>query len=147
MYLVEAFNANSINAVEQNKSTLIKYSGEGLQKLTEVKAFENDNSLVAACRKMLEFYKMETEKKVQPIMDYLMKKEEFDKIRRSFESKSEQERTAADIDAYNKIVNDMNHSGSSFNQVNRELNTTRSALTENWNSVVSKFLDTHTPTK
>ena len=147
MYLVEAFNANSINAVEQNKSTLVKYSGEGLQKLTEVKAFENDYSLVAACRKMLEFYKMETEKKVQPIMDYLMKKEEFDKIKRAFESKSEQERTAADIDAYNKIVNDMNNSGSSFNRVNQELNSMRSTLTENWNSVVSKFLDTHTPTK
>ena len=143
--MVEAFNANSINAVEQNKSTLVKYSGEGLQKLTEVKAFENDHSLVAACRKMLEFYKMETENKVQPIMDYLMKKEEFDKIKRSFESKSEQERSAADIDAYNKIVNDMNNSGSSFNKVNQELNTMRSALTENWNNVVGKFLDTHTP--
>src|SRR5260221_2620059 len=145
MYLVEAFNANSINAVEQNKSTLMKYSAEGLQKLSDVKAFENDYSLVAGCRKMLEFYKMEVDKKVQPIMDYLMKKEEFDKIKRSFDSKSEQQHTAADIEAYNKMVNDMNKEGSSYNRVNQELNATRSSLTDHWNSVVSKFLDTHSP--
>jgi len=145
MYLVDAFNANSINAVEQNKSTLIKYSDAGLQKLTEVKAFEGDYSLVAACRKMLEFYKMEAETKVQPIMDYLMKKEEFDKIKRAFNSKSEQQRTSSDIEAYNKIVNDMNKEGSSYNRVNQELNSMRSSFTDNWNSAVSRFLDTHSP--
>src|SRR5258706_14750258 len=145
MYLVEAFNANSINAVEQNKSTLMKYSAEGLQKLSDVKAFENDYSLVAACRKMLEFYKMEAETKVQPIMDYLMKKEEFDKIKRAFNSKSEQQRTSSDIEAYNKIVNDMNKEGSSYNRVNQELNSMRSSFTDNWNNAVSRFLDTHSP--
>jgi hypothetical protein len=145
MYLVEAFNANSINAVEQNKSTLMKYSEEGLQKLTAVKAFENDYSLVEACRNMLEFYKTEAGKKVQPIMDYLMKKDEFDKIKRAFASKSEQQHTAADIEAYNKIVNDMNKEASTYNRVNQELNAMRSSLTDNWNKVVSRFLDTHSP--
>src|SRR5882762_1794325 len=145
MYLVEAFNTNSINAVEQNKSTLIKYSDSGLQKLTEVKAFEGDYTLVAACRKMLEFYKMEAEQKVQPIMDYLMKKDEFDKIKRTFNSKSEQQRTSSDIEAYNKIVNDMNKEGSSYNRVNQELNSMRSSFTDNWNNAVSRFLDTHSP--
>ncbi len=144
-YLIEAFNANDINAAEQNKSTLARFSTEGLEKLAAVKPYDNDNSVVLSCRKMLEFYKNEAESKVKPVTDYIMKRAEFEKIRQTFEAKSEKERTSADVDNYNRLVNEMNKAGVQFNKANSDLNKTRTDLTNNWNNTVGKFLDTHSP--
>jgi NADH dehydrogenase/NADH:ubiquinone oxidoreductase subunit G len=144
-YVISASNSGDVNGVEQNRSTLLKYTSEGLQRLNSIKPFENDFSLVIHCRKLLEFQKNEAEKKYLPLIDYLVKREEFIKFKKAYDNKSQHEKTSADVDEYNKLVSEMNKLGSMYNRTNDELNQQRSKLVDNWSAAVRKFMDTHVP--
>ena len=144
-YLVNAFNEKNVNTIEQNRSTLAKYADEGVQKLDKVQPFDNDNTLIVACRKLMAFYKMEAVQKTPAIMQFLMKQKEFEKTKKAFEAKDDSDRTSEDVKAYNKMVDDLNKAATASNQVNSELNATRARLSDGWRDAVSRFLDVHTP--
>lgn len=144
-YLTEAANAGDVNAVEQNRNALLKYATEGLQALEDIKAFESDLTLVTACKKVLSFYKEECEQKSQVVSDYLMANENFKKIKKSFDQKPAAKRTDADIDQFNKSVDDINRLGKEYNKANNQLNSERTALLNMWNKTVDTFMDVHMP--
>ena len=144
-YLLRAIGANNINAVEQNRNTLLKYSAEGLSKLDTVKTFAGDGSLLNNCRKMLEFYKLEASTKIPVMTEYLIKRDEFEKIQKAFEAKPQSQRSQADVDKYNKALNDMNQRINKFNQVGEEMNKARARNLDGWNNAVKQFLDNHVP--
>ena len=144
-YTITALNSGDINGIEQNRSTQSNYADEGLEKLKLIQPFERDISIVTACRKMLEFHKVEAETKIAGMTDYLIKKEEFTKFKREYDSKPREKHTQGDVDDYNAFINEMNKLGDNYNKTNEQLNTQRNALLQNWNSAVNKFLDTHIP--
>lgn len=143
-YLLEALKNKDINAIEQNNNTLIKYAEEALVKLDTMKAFRNDRSLVAACKQIQEFYKSEC-KETEALVDFFIKEENFNKIKSSMDAKKASEKTAADIDLYNKAIADLNKAITNFNNLNSRLHNGRSKSLENWNKVSKAFLDKHTP--
>lgn len=145
-YLVKAMSNNDLNAVEQSKNSLLSYATEGLSKLDTTKAFQGDLSLVTACRKVLEFHKMEAEQKIPVITEYLLKNDEFQKIKKAMDAKSDRQRTQADVDKYNEAVSAMNASIVKYSKTVQELNAQRKKLIDNWNSSARKFMDTHMPT-
>jgi hypothetical protein len=147
VYMIEATNSGNINSVEQNKSTMIKYADEGLKKLDTLKPFDRDYSPVIACRKLLEFYKMEANNKIPLITNYFMKKEEFTKYKKAYDAKSTPQKTRQDIENYNTFVSEINKTGTVFNQTNQDMNTQRASLTDNWSTTLKKFLDVHVPVK
>ena len=61
-YLMEAMSKKNLVSLEQNINSLKKFSEDGLEKLKGLKGYQNDASLIAACRNALNFYKMEAGK-------------------------------------------------------------------------------------
>ena len=145
-YLIEAINKKDVSAIEQNKNALLSTANEGLEKLESVADFKGDNTIVTACTEILTFYKDEAENKVSLITDYFIKTENFNTIKTSFDQIKPNNRTQADVDAYNNAVNAMNASVEVYNTTNAELSAGRSKTLDNWNNSTAKFTDKHVPT-
>jgi hypothetical protein len=146
-YMLDAMQRKDINAIEQNRNSLIKYAEEGLAKLEEVKPYNGDGSLITACKQMLQFYKKECSEKIPKISGFYMKQENFDKVKKAFDAKRESERTKADIDQYNNAIKEINTAGTDYNNAVTSLSNERSKLLTNWNNTSQGFLDRHTPKK
>ena len=144
-YLTDAINAGNVNAMEQNRTALLRYADAGLQVLDTMTAFDSDLTLVTAVKKLLLFYKDMTTNKVQPITDFVLLGENMKKMKKTMEATPAARRTQADIDNYNKTVREINQALTVFNKTNNELNRERAALINGWNSAVDKFLDRHIP--
>jgi hypothetical protein len=145
--MLEALKNNDVNGVEQSKNSLSRFSTEGLARLDTMKPFKGDGSLIAACRKVMEFQKEEAESKASYMTDFLMKKEEFEKIRKAFEAKPANRRTQDDINAFNQSIDEYNKAVNTFNKTSEELNTIRGKVIGNWDTTRKKFMDVHVPYK
>jgi hypothetical protein len=142
--VIEALNKDDLNALEQSKASLAKYSAEGLSRLDTIKPFDGDGSLINACRKVLEFQKEEAGK-LGVYSDFLMKKQEFEKAKKAFDIKSDAQRTQKDIDQFNTAVNSFNRTVAEFNKVNEALNSSRERVHTGWEDSRKRFMDRHIP--
>jgi hypothetical protein len=145
--MLEALKKNDINGVEQSKNSLLKFSTEGLDRLDTLDSYKGDGSLITACRKILDFHNDEAENKATYMTDFLMKKDEFDKIRKAFESKPTNNRTQTDIDAFNKSIDGYNRAVNDFNKTSGGLDNTREKVMNNWEVTRKRFMDQHVPYK
>ena len=143
-YLMEAMNNKNIVALEQNKNSLKKFAEDGIEKLKTIKAYNNDPSLINACRQALVFYKLEASQ-TQSATDFFMREENFNKLKKSFESKSASKRTKQEIDEYNNAVKELNDAVKDFNSTNNEINKQRASVLNEWNKTMSKFMDYYMP--
>ncbi len=141
-YMIAALDKKDVNAVEQNKNALLKNSEEGLAKLIDLKGFENDQTLVADCKKLLQFYQKEATEKMPVLVDFMLKNQTFVSAKSKFDSGS---KSKEDTDAYNKAVAAINDAGATYNKTNAELNQTRSKLNTDWDNGVKNFMDKHIP--
>lgn len=144
-YVMDALNRKDINGLEQNRSTLSKFAQEGLQKIDTIKAFKGDGSLLTACRKVVEFHRFEAEKQLTAISDFLLKNDEFEKMKKAFEAKPAAKRQQADIDLYNKAVGEFNSAVQSSNKLLTVMNASRDKVLQNWDSTTKRFLELHIP--
>jgi len=144
-YLTEAFNKKDLNSVEQNREALSRFASEGLKQLDTIRTFNGDGSLLNACRKFLEHCKDEAENLVPAQSAFLVKQGEFDKIRKAFDAKPAAKRTQADIDAYNKSVNEVNEALKLSNKSLEKLNAQRSKAFQGWNNASESFMERHIP--
>lgn len=142
-YLMAAVEKNNITGIEQNKSSLLKYAREGLEKIKTIKPFEGDNNLLNAARVVMSFYEKEVNEKMNTISEFYLTQERFETIKKEFTKKSSPSK--AEVDAYNKAVKDINASTDAFNNANQSLNKERNEVLNDWNKAVSVFLDEHTP--
>lgn len=143
-HLVSAMNEKNITAMEQAKSAMDKYADEGLEKLKSVKSFDNDPTMTNACRNAIQFFKKEAAKSAA-LIDFMMKQESFDKVKKNFERNSNAQNDKAEIDKYNAAVKDLNNALNTFNQANQDLNKGRTDTYNNWNGATTAFMDTHVP--
>ncbi|WP_160143559.1 LIC11966 family surface protein [Chryseolinea soli] len=144
--MIDALNKADLNGMEQSKNALKLYSEEGLSRLDTLKPYNGDASLVTACRKVLEFQKNESSR-ISVLSDYMLKREEFEKIKKAFDAKPASSRKQADVDAYNKSLDAMNKGINDFNKTNDELNKGRDKVMQNWDAARKRFLDQHVPHK
>jgi hypothetical protein len=145
LYLIDAIAKADINAIEQNRNALSNYSTAGLEQLSGTDAFNSDASLVTACKKALMLYKEIADKKMNSVTEYLLAEENFKKVKKAMESKPANQRSQADIDNYNKAVNEINKSLNAFNKANSDMTKERNEVINLWNSSVKRFMDLHTP--
>jgi hypothetical protein len=145
IYMLDAMSKKNVNGIEQNKNSLQNFSAEGIAKLITIPAFNGDNSMIIACRQLLEFYKTECKDKVPGLTSFYLKEENYQKVKKAFDAKSQSARTQADVDQYNKAVNEFNQAVNEINNTTNQLNTNRSKLIENYNKASQNFLDKHTP--
>ena len=144
-YLIEALNKQDVSGMEQNRVALLATATEGLEKLSSVEGFKGDLTVVTACRDILTFYKDEAENKISLLTDYFIKTENFNTIKTSFDQIKPNNRTQADVDNYNKAVNEMNAAVATYNETNTKLGTDRAKYLDNWNNSSAKFTDKHVP--
>ena len=141
-YLLEAMDKNNITGIEQNKSSLLRYAQEGLEKLKSIKGFQGDNSLMSACKVTMNFFVKENEK-MNTVSEFFLTQERFEIIKKEFAKKSSPSK--AEVDAYNKSVKDMNTAAAAFNSTNQALNKERNEMLNDWDKTVKIFFDEHTP--
>ncbi|MBD3636332.1 MAG: hypothetical protein HUJ25_03245 [Crocinitomicaceae bacterium] len=147
IYLSDAIAKGDVSAIEQNKSALSMASADGLSKLKSVEPFKGDNSLVAACQDILKFYQDEADNQVDKITNYLIKTENFNTIKASFDQKKEKDRTQEDIDQYNNAVKEANEAAQTYNSTNQTIFENRKSKIAAWNEAVQSFTDKHVPKK
>jgi len=144
--MVNALNQNDLTAIEQNRSSMTRYAGEGLSRLDTAKAFQGDGSVITTCRQVLTFQKSEAER-FSVITNFLIRNEEFSKIKKSFDAKPANKRTQADVEQYNTAAKDLNTAVNEYNKVNEQLNKERSKMHAAWDSASKRFFDSHVPHK
>lgn len=140
--LIQAISKGNVTAIEQSKSSLLKYAQEGQIKLATIKPYLGDNSLINACKYMLQFYEKEANG-MATVSDFFVVKEKFDKMKNDFERNGQ--RTKEAIDTYNKGVNDMNAAANNYNNTLKNFNEQRSQNLDNWNNTVKSYFDNHIP--
>lgn len=143
-YLMDAISKKNLVSIEQSVSSLKKFADEGDSKLKKMKGYNGDNSLIAAGMKMMDYYRSVVARG-QVITDYFLKEEEFNKIKKQFESKPNSKRTQQDIDQYNKAVNDINAALGKFNSSMTEMNKQGVSALNDWNKTYNKYMDEHMP--
>lgn len=144
VYMMEAIGKKNLVAIEQNINSLGKYADEGMDKLRDMKGYNNDNALIDACKQMMTYYKNEA-KKGNDISDFFLKEEAFTKAKKLFDSKPASKRTQQDVDDYNKAVNNMNGAANAFNATMKDLNKQGKEALDNWNKTYNKYMDEHMP--
>lgn len=144
-YLLDALGKPDVNAKEQTKNALLKSASDGLSQVGPIAAYRGDASVKLACQQLLSFYQNEAQSATATLIDFDLKKENFEKVKKAFEAKRAAEQTQADIDLYNKAVKEFNEAVNKVNAVSNDLNKKRAQLLENWNKVSDQFLSKHTP--
>ena len=143
MYMLDAIEKNDLNALEQNKNSLARYATEGLSTLDTMKAFQADRTLINTTRKLLEFYKSECATGIPAMSDFLLKMENFEKLKKDFEAKSNHSKD--EVDAYNKAANELNKGAETFNKTGQSLNEKRNRLLQDFEQATNAFLDGYIP--
>lgn len=143
--LSQAIADKKVNDVEQARISVIKFANEGLTALEKIPSFEGDGSIKMACKKAMETYKSIAEKEILVQTDFMLKSENFEKIKKAFDEKSEDSRTKDDVDAFNKAVKEINESVNKSNQASTNAYNKQTELLKIWNETVGEFFDTHTP--
>ncbi len=143
-YLTEAVNSMDLNAIVQNQNTLRDFSKEGMAKMMKIKSYDGDGSVKIACQEALKFFIREADQ-MDNLINYIKKREEFDRIREAVESKKPKNRTQEDIDTYNKSAEDVNSALNLYQESLEKLNKDRTDIYENWNKSSTRFIDKHVP--
>lgn len=141
--MVRAMNDKKVNDIEQARSALLKYADEGLKALEPLRTFDGDARLSNACRQLLDYYKKFAETSATKIVEFHLKQDEFNKLKKGMESKSSPSKE--EVDAYNKAVKDINNAVNQFNQVNTNSNNMRTQLLQNWEQSQKEFYDANMP--
>ena len=142
-YVMGSLLKNDVNGLDQNTNTLKTFSTEGLEKLKAVKSFNGDASLKIAAQQIVKFYQTEATKTFPAMVDFFIKKDNYEKAQKMMESKSKKSRTQEDVDKFNKAVNEYNAASQSYNQINQKANDDRTRYLNLWNQKVDSFFNTH----
>ncbi len=143
IYVMDAMMRNDLSAFEQNTSTLLSYSSEGLEKADTIRGLREDSELKLQLQKILRFYKNEAEEGFPVTTDFYMKKDNFEKISKNFESIKSRDRTQQDIDTYNEAVATYNQAVNESNEVLESNNKERKKSLKEWNKAVESFFNRH----
>jgi hypothetical protein len=141
--MMKAVEKGNVGGIEQDRNALSKYATEGLAKLESIKAFNGEGGLKMACKKMLQHYVKEAGDYMKPITEYLLAKERFESIKKDFDKKSEP--AQADVDAFNKAVNDFNATLKKYNDANNNIVKLGNENLNEWNNTVNDFFNEQMP--
>jgi hypothetical protein len=142
-YMLDAMSRGDVAAMEQTRNALVSSATEDLEKVKPMAAFKGDGSLKHANQQMLRFYLSEASEQMPQIIEFHLKKEEFEKMQKAMNAN--RNRSQADIDAFNNAVKDYNQRIGTANKVTDEMNKKRNALLKSLNEARSQFLDKYTP--
>lgn len=143
--MMKAISANDLNAIQQNSNALEQYANEGLEKLKSFVSYKNDQTLVNATKKAMEFYKKEVLEYSPKVVSFLMLNQKVEESKKTMDAKSQKDLTKVEIDAFNKLIGDLNKEVGTYNKLNAKFNSERSIAVDNWNQAGDYFINKHVP--
>lgn len=143
--LMKAVQEKDLSAIQQNAAALEQFADEGLLKLKAFKPFKNDPLLVNATVKAMELYKKEASEFAPKIISFLMLNEKMEESNTAMNNKSAKNRTKEEVDAFNKLVNEVNKEVGNYNKLTSKFNTDKNAMINNWNTASENFVSKHVP--
>lgn len=146
IYLLDAIQRNDISGFEQNRETMLLTIAEGKEKLGAVKLYQNDATMVEATKNLFNFYENEVTG-ATVVAEFILKQENFNKVKAAFDQKKEKDRKQEDVDQYNQAVNEMNAALNAYNKWNENSNNARAKFIEAWNKTAENFTSKHIPSK
>lgn len=141
--IVEALDKGDVNSAQQGLSSLTTIIDENLVKLDAMQPYEGDFSMIGATRKLINFFKREAEDDFTKMLDYHIKKENFETVKKNFDAKSKSERDQEAIDEYNNAINDFNAAVKTFNEIVNRVNKERANQNKAWSDVANDFNQSH----
>jgi hypothetical protein len=142
-YILEAMAKGDMNAIQQNISAQTALVDESMVKLDAMKPYEGDHSLIGATRKLLNFFKREAEGDFTQMLDFYVKKDNFETVKKNFDAKSKSERDKEAVDEYNNAINDFNAAVKTYNELNNKANKERASQNDAWNDAANDFNQEH----
>ena len=142
-YVMEALQKDDVLSLEQNTQALMSLADEALLKLNELESYNNDGQLKIAAKRIIDFYNRESKNDFPQIVDFYLKKDNFEKLSAAMEAKKKKDITQEDVDNYNRAVEDYNGMIGKFNSINERGNDAREEAIEKWNQGVEDFFDKH----
>lgn len=143
--LSNAIEKKDLVAIEQNASSLLKYSYEGLEKIKSISSYKNDTSLINETERALLFYKKTAEEFTPKVISYLMLYDKFESAKKALESKSESERSEAEVENYNSMVKQVNKEIGVFNKLSNDNYQEKTKVLNDWNATGDEFIARHVP--
>lgn len=145
IYLMDAIEKNDVSAIQQNANALVASAKEGLEILKTKDTYHKDESIINATKTAFEYFIDEGENKTPRITEFLIIKEDFEKIKTTLEQIDSRKRTKEQIDNFNKKVKEVNKGADNYNEVNAELNSNRQNVINGLNNANANFLSKHIP--
>jgi hypothetical protein len=146
-YFLEAMQKNDLNGMAQNRTALIRSTGEGLQKLGNMQPYQGDNNLLDACSRLVQFYKGEAEQHFMMVTQYFVSQSNFEKLKKNFETGTNTGRTTVETEEFNRSVAEFNRSSKNIQIQNATMNRQRETLLREWNKACDRFTDKHVPVR
>ncbi len=143
LYVDKAIAEGDVNSLEQSIAALADAAKEGKEKLKTVKAFKGDRSMINAVRTMHNFYANAAKSLYPPIVDFYLKKDNFEKLQKQIESKRKRDVTQKEANEFNAALKEYNSVVKDFNKYIDKLNKQRKAAYKEYTSQVDAFLGEH----
>lgn len=143
--LMKAIQNKELSAIQQNADALKQFAEEGLTKLKTFKPYKNDPLLVNATKKAMEFYQREATEFTPKIISFLMLNEKMEETTTAINNKPAKNRTKEEVDAFNKLVNEVNKEIGNYNKLNTKFSAEKNLILNNWNAASESFVSKHVP--
>lgn len=101
--------------------------------------------MIEVTKKVLQFYKDETQKYIPEIVKFMMLNEKFENAKKSIESKPKKEVTQEEVDNYNGMIKQINQEINNYNKLNSINTNKNNSLINEWNTVSENFINSHVP--
>ncbi|MEY5040676.1 MAG: hypothetical protein RLZZ414_204 [Bacteroidota bacterium] len=141
--IIELIEKKDHLAVKKETDNLNNLVEDGLVTLKNFPHFKTDGSLITLTKNAFVFNVEETEKDFPFIYSFLKEMEEFDKFATDLNANTN--RTQADVDLYNKRVNEINVKSQEFNKRVNVMSEKRAQFINQWNQASTAFIERHVP--
>ena len=141
--IIELIEKKDHLAVKKETDNLNNLVEDGLVTLKNYPNYKTDASLISATKNAFVFYVEETEKDFPFIYSFLKEMEEFEKFATDLNANTN--RTQADVDLYNKRVNEINVKSQEFNKRVNIMGEKRAQFINQWNQASTTFIERHVP--
>jgi hypothetical protein len=88
---------------------------------------------------------VEAEKHMPGLSEFLVRSDEFEKAKKALAATPDSKKTQADIDNYNKFVNEFNAAVNSSNQTLTTINNNSKKVLDAWENSRKHFMEQHVP--
>ncbi len=143
IYIDKAIAEGNVNSLEQSIVALSDAAKEGKETLKTVDSFHGDRSLINAVRTMHSFYAEAAKSLYPPIVDFYLKKDNFEKLQKQIESKKKRDVTREEADEFNTALKKYNSAVKDFNKYIDSLNKKRNTAYKEYSKQVDAFFGKH----